>query len=54
LFNMISRRDKESDLKVVLDGRLKVAEGGGSMSFAEREVRLEMVPEAGKSDALLR
>lgn len=54
LFNMISRRDKSSDLKVVLDGRLKVAEGGGSMSFAEREVRLEMVPEAGKSDALLR
>lgn len=54
LFNMISRRDKSSDLKVVLDGRLKVAQGGGTMSFAEREVRLEMVPEAGKSEALLR
>jgi len=54
LFNMIARRDKSSDLKVVLDGKMKMAQSGGSMSFSEREVRLEMVPEAGKSDALLR
>lgn len=54
LFNMISRRDKSSDLKIVLDGKIKTAQGGGSMSFTEREVRFEMVPEAGKSEALLR
>jgi hypothetical protein len=56
LFNMISRRDKSSDLKIVLDGTVKVAMTGGgqTMAFNPKEVRLQMIPEAGKSDALLR
>lgn len=56
LFNMISRRDKSSDLKIVLDGTLKIAQAGGgqSMAFNPKEVRLQLIPEAGKSDALLR
>lgn len=56
LFNMISRRDKSSDLKVVLDGTMKMAvqTAGQSMSFNPQEVRLQLIPEAGKSDVLLR
>jgi hypothetical protein len=56
LFNMVCDRTPPGDLKVTLDGKIKVgARGKGeSVTFAEREVRFILIPEAAKTEAVLR